>query len=93
MTTSDSHEGERLTNKQFSLYCPRCGSTNFYFRVKKDDYLCRKCGEAFLDDSQGLLIPDKSAWAVCEIPSMENPNTNNDRVEPIKSWSDKNKES
>jgi len=29
------------------LKCPRCSSGVVYYRAKKNDYLCRKCGAVF----------------------------------------------
>jgi ribosomal protein L37AE/L43A len=31
-----------------SYRCPSCGSTNTYYRVRKGEYVCRRCGATWI---------------------------------------------
>lgn len=36
---------------QTSIYrCPRCTSSIVYYRIRSDDYICRRCGNVFDED-------------------------------------------
>jgi ribosomal protein L37AE/L43A len=34
--------------------CPKCQSGQVYYRIKTDDYQCRRCGETFPAAKEGV---------------------------------------